>query len=207
MKSLTHRLSRLKPSCFKISYSPTYTSFLPNHIAVNASHPLHIAQRRLRNEQKKEGLWWHVTNGTDLSKSSCVRHWARRRLTQAFVDELRERGYDDKGKMVDAGEVQDSYVQRVLKSGRRVDVTGSLRMHGVPLLVPAKYEKVKEEVRGVVEALVQSAVDEALELKGEERSGGSTTKRPQSHRPQNQRPQADQECVVSSAADETKGTC
>jgi hypothetical protein len=102
---------------------------------------------------------------------------------QAFVEELRARGYDKSGKLVDASAIKDSYVARVVKSGRSVDLTGSLRMHGVPPLVPAKYEAVKEEVRGIVDALVQCAVDAALEFRGEgERSAG--TRRPQIQRSQ-----------------------
>lgn len=184
MKAIAHRLSRLKPTTFKLSYSPTYTSFLPNHIATNASHPLHIAQRRRQQDHKKEGLWWHATNGIDISKSSCVRHWARRRLKQAFVEELRARGYDETGKLVDKSKLQDKYVANVVRQGRSVDLSGSLRMHGVPPLVPAKYEAVKEEVRGIVDALVQIAVDAALGFVGEGERSGLGQRRPQIQRSQ-----------------------
>ncbi|KAF3046052.1 hypothetical protein E8E12_010697 [Didymella heteroderae] len=189
MKPL-NRLARLKPALFKLSYSPAYTSFLPNHIATNTSHPLNITQRRLLKQRKQEGLWWHTTTGTDISKLSCVRHWALRRLKRAFVEELRERGYDESGKLVDVGKIEDAYVQRVVKSGRRVDMAGSLRMHGVPTLVPAKYEKVKEEVRAIVDALVQTAVDAALESRAEESRDKASERRPHAQRAQSQRPTA-----------------
>ncbi|KAJ4399035.1 hypothetical protein N0V91_009731 [Didymella pomorum] len=162
MKPL-NRLARLKPTLFKLSYSPTHTSFAPNYIAANPTHPLHITQRRLLKQRKKEGLLWHTTTGVDVSKSSCVRHWALRRLRQAFVEELRDKGYDESGKCVDFSKIEDGYVRRVVQSGRCVDMQGSVRMHGVPTLVPAKYETVKEEIRGIVDALVQTAVDAALD--------------------------------------------
>jgi hypothetical protein len=182
-----NRLAHLKPSLFKLSYSPLHTSLLPNHIATNTSHPLNITQRRIRKARKEEGLWWHTTSGTDVSKSSCVRHWAQRRLRQAFVEELRDKGYDESGKMVNVERIQDSYVRRVVKSGRPMDMAGSLRMHGVPLLVPAKYEKVKEEVKAIVGALVQTAMDAALDMRGEKLRNAHGSRGPQAQRPQKQR--------------------
>lgn len=100
------------------------------------------------------------------------------------MEELEERGYDQSGRLVDVDKVQDLYVQRVVKSGRNADLTGSLRLHGVPSLVPAKYGKVKKEIREVVDMLVQSALDSALELRGEASSGGPVTSRPQNQRTQ-----------------------
>lgn len=190
-----NRLARLRPTLFKMSYQPTYTSFLPAYIAMSSMHPLKITQRRLLEQRKKEGLWWHTTAGTDISKSSCVRHWASRRLRKAFVEELRQRGYDESGKLVDVGKIEDAYVQRVIKSGRRVDMHGSLRLHGVPTLVPAKFERVKEEVRGIVDALVQTAVDAALEMRFEDSRHGESRimapeRTPQTQRPKNQRSSA-----------------
>ncbi|KAJ4340587.1 hypothetical protein N0V95_007462 [Ascochyta clinopodiicola] len=195
MKAVAHRLSKLKLKTCKVSYSPTYTNYILNHIATNASHPLYIVQRRHKQEHKKEGLWWHATNGVDISKSGCVRTWARRRLRQAFVEELKQRGYDETGKLVDSSAMQDRRdVMNVVGLGRSVDLSGSLRMHGVAPLIPAKFEAVKEEVRGIVDALVQSAVDTALGLAGEgekssglgqrlARGGPEQARRPQERRP------------------------
>lgn len=168
MKALAARLSKLKFTTLKVSYSPTYTNHFVNHIAISPAHPLHISQRRRQQSRKKEGLWWHATNATDISKSGCVRTWARRRLRQAFIEELKAKGYDETGKLVDKNAMQDKTdVMNVLRLGRGVDLAGSLRMHGVGPLLPAKFETVKEEVRGIVEALVQSSVDTALGFAGE----------------------------------------
>lgn len=168
MKTAINRLSKLKLKTVKISYSPTYTNFILNHIATNPAHPLNISQRRRQQEHKREGLWWHATNATDISKSGCVRTWARRRLRQAFVEELKVLGYDETGKLVDETAMQKRRdVMNVLRLGRSVDLTGSLRMHGVGPLVPAEFETVKEEVRGILEALLMSSVDTALGFAGE----------------------------------------
>ncbi|KZM18697.1 uncharacterized protein EKO05_0006647 [Ascochyta rabiei] len=198
MKAVAHRLSKVKLKTFKVSYSPTYTSYIINHIAANPSHPLYLVQRRRKQELKKEGLWWHATNGIDISKSGCVRTWARRRLRQAFVEELKQKGYDETGKLVDAAAMQDRRdVMNVVRLGKSVDLTGSLRMHGVGPLIPAKFETVKDEVRGVIDALIQSAVDTALGLAGEgEKSSGLGQRSAragapeQARRPQERRPLA-----------------
>lgn len=190
MKTVVTRLSKLKLKTFKVSYSPTYTSYIPRIIASNPSHPLYITQRRRQQGQRKEGLWWHATNGTDISKKSTVRTWARRRLRQAFVEELKVKGYDETGKLVDATALERRDVINVIKTGRSVDLIGSLRMHGVAPLVPAKFETVKEEMRGVVDALVQSAVDQALGFAGEGERSGGLRQRPQNRRPLGSRPVA-----------------
>lgn len=179
MKIAVSRLSKLKLKTVKVSYSPTYTNFILNHIATNPAHPLYISQRRRQQEHKKDGLWWHATNGTDISKSGCVRTWARRRLRQAFVEELQAMGYDETGKLVNATAMQDRRdVMNVLRLGRSVDLAGSLRMHGVGPLIPAKFEQVKEEVRGIIETLVQSSVDTALGFEGEGKKSSGLGQRP-----------------------------
>lgn len=185
MKGVVHRLSKLKLATFKVSYSASYTSYIPRIIATSPSHPLYITQSRRQKELKKEGLWWHATNGTLLSKKSTVRTWARRRLRQAFVEELKAKGYDKTGKLVEATAMQERRdMMNVVGLGRSVDLTGSLRMHGVGPLIPAKFEAVKKEMRSVVDALVQGAVDTALGFgaKGERSNG--LHQRPQSRRPQ-----------------------
>lgn len=79
------------------------------------------------------------------------------------MTELKERGYDETGKLVDKAKLAErADVMNVVRRGGSVDLTGSLRMHGVGPLITAKFEAVKEEVGGMVEALVQSAVDTAL---------------------------------------------
>lgn len=163
-----HRLSKLKLKTFKVSFSPTYANWIVNHIATNPAHPLYISQRRRQQEIKKDGLWWHSTNGVDISKSGCVRTWARRRLRQAFVEELKAKGYDETGKLVDATAMQERIdVMNIVRLGRSVNLTGSLRMHGVGPLISAKFVDVKKEVRGIVDALISGAVDTALGFAGE----------------------------------------
>ncbi|KAJ8113708.1 hypothetical protein OPT61_g4229 [Boeremia exigua] len=174
MKAAVNRFSKLNFKTCKVSYTPTYSNHILNHIATNPSHPLYTSQRRRQQEHEKKGLWWHATNGTDISKSGCVRTWARRRLGQAFAEELKAKGFDEDGKLVNATAMQDRRdVMNVLNLGRSIDLTGSLRMHGLGPLIPAKFATVKEEMRSLVELLIQNSVDTALGFSGEgERSSG-----------------------------------
>ena len=168
MPFLAHRLSKLKLTTFKPSYSPSYANLSTNHIASNTAHPLCIAQRRRQQERPRHGLWWCATTGLDVSKSSCVRTWARRRMRHALLEELKAKGYDETGKLVDKHAMKDEpVVQQVLARGRSMDLMGTLRMHGINPLLPAKFETVRADMRSIVEALVQTAVDNALGVTSE----------------------------------------
>ncbi len=168
MTPVVNRLSKLTFKTCKVSYSPNYIKSGVNHIATNPTHPLHITQRRRQQEQKKEGLWWYATNAIDTSKLACVRTWARRRLRNAFVEELKAKGYDENGKLVHTTVLQERKdVMNVLKQGRSIDLTGCLRLHGLAWLVPTKFETVKAEMRNLVDALVTAVVDIALGFSGE----------------------------------------
>ena len=84
------------------------------------------------------------------------------------MEELRDKGYDEMGKLVNKNAMQERRdVMNILRLGRSIDLTGSLRMHGVGPLIPARFETVKEEMRGIVDSLIQGAVDTALGFRGE----------------------------------------
>lgn len=149
MKSVFSLLARQQLKTFKVNYAADYKTFIIQHICTDPSHPLQEAQRRRQRERKKEGLWWHATTGVDLAKSSCVRAWARRRLRNAVTEELKARGYDEKGKLLNANTIKG-----------KADLTGSLRLHVQLPLLPAKFVEVKEEVGKVLDALLQGAKNE-----------------------------------------------
>jgi hypothetical protein len=178
MPSIAHRLSKLKLTTFKPSYSPSYANLSTNHIASNTAHPLCIAQRRRQQERPRHGLWWCATTGLDVSKSSCVRTWARRRMRHALLEALKAKGYDEKGKLVDKEAMRDEpVVQQVLARGRSMDLMGTLRLHGINPLLPAKFETVQADMRRIVGALVMTAVDNALGVAGEgQKTGGLDTR-------------------------------
>jgi hypothetical protein len=150
------KLSKWQPKFFKVMYSPEYKTFIQNYVVADRSHPLHQAQTRLSGERKREGLWWHVTTAGDLSKSSCVRSWSRRRLRNAIVEELRLRGYDENGKLLKTRST--NVIEGTTKASpvSTYDIEGSLRLHALAPLIPAKFTDVKAEVGDLVDALLEA---------------------------------------------------
>ncbi|KAF1852073.1 uncharacterized protein K460DRAFT_362833, partial [Cucurbitaria berberidis CBS 394.84] len=174
IKTVISLLAKQQPTTFKVSYASDYKPFIIHHVATDSSHPLYETQKRRQRERKKEGLWWHATTGVDLNKSSCVRAWARRRLRNAIKDELQQRGYDATGKLVDLKAIQHrTDLMDLLRQGKTLDLTGSLRLHVQPPLIPAKYAQVRAETGHVVESILQAIKDKA--------SGISSIKKTKSH--------------------------
>jgi hypothetical protein len=100
-----------------------------------------------------------VARHHELSKSSCVRAWARRRLRNAVVEELKLRGYDDTGKPLPVDESPKSAAAVLPKSTAPTmpELTGSMRLHVQAPLIPAKFPAVRAEIGHVIDQLVRAA--------------------------------------------------
>ncbi|KAJ4356029.1 uncharacterized protein N0V89_004056 [Didymosphaeria variabile] len=156
MKVITGLLSRFKPKTFKISYAPEYKTFLQHHAVGDPLHPMHILRRREMEARKREGLWWHVTTGVDLSKSGVVRSWCRRRLRNAFTEGLKERGFDEFGRLMNAAALPEyRRLERTSERNEDWSLTGSVRLHIAPALVTARYADMREETDAVVAILLE----------------------------------------------------
>lgn len=153
--SVPFRLSKQQAKFFRIQYSSDYKTFIPNHVTADRMHPLNETQRRLQEARKKEGLWWHVTSGVELSKSSCVRSWARRRLRTAVLEELTARGFNQNGKSNSPGTSNTETLRTPPAMHNPMDLTGSLRLHILAALLPAKFVDIKTEVGSIIDALVE----------------------------------------------------
>ena len=152
--SVLSLVAKQPPKTFKVYYTTVYKSLFTNHVATDPAHPLYETQRRRQAEKKKEGLWWHATAGADSAKSSCIRTWARRRLRNAVVDELKARGYDETGKFAKPKDVpQRADLMARVGAGRTLDLKGSLRLHVQPPLIPAKYVDIRAEAGALIDAL------------------------------------------------------
>ncbi|PVH98376.1 hypothetical protein DM02DRAFT_484075, partial [Periconia macrospinosa] len=140
-KSLSRRLNTFNSTAFRVLYAPDYQTFVTNFILTDRQHPLYPIMVRRNEERKKEGIWWHVTTTNDLSKSSVVRSWCRRRLRNAFTDALKTRGFDRFGRLVDAGalEVPFRSLANVVKDKPDFQLRGSFRFHAQVPVIPAKY--------------------------------------------------------------------
>jgi hypothetical protein len=153
MNRVFSQLARHQSKFFKINYTPEYKTFIINYVVSDPSHPLHEAQKRRSMDRKQEGLWWHITTGADLSKSSCVRSWSRRRLRNAIVEELKAHGYDENGRLVKRKASDSGGILTTIATG---DLKGSLRLHAQAPLIPAKYVDVKTEVGQVIKTIVSA---------------------------------------------------
>jgi hypothetical protein len=152
-------IMRTPPACFTVSHSHDYKTFMLQHVLADRTHPLHETQKRRQRQRKREGLWWHVTTSSELSKSSCVRAWARRRLRNAVVEELKLRGYDDTGKPLPVEESTKIAAAVLPKSTAPTmpELTGSMRLHVQAPLIPAKFPVVRAEIGHVINQLVRAA--------------------------------------------------
>ncbi|GAM89626.1 hypothetical protein ANO11243_076650 [Dothideomycetidae sp. 11243] len=102
---LTARKTALPPLRLRIDHTSNpinwSTSTRLAKLAQDERHPLsEVAARQLR-IHATHPLNWHVATSTTVSRSSCVRNWARRRVQSAFKAALRERGWDEHGRVLD----------------------------------------------------------------------------------------------------------
>ncbi|KAK3215115.1 hypothetical protein GRF29_19g2236268 [Pseudopithomyces chartarum] len=157
VKAISGLLSRFRPQTFRIQYSSHHVSFLPHHVASDPQHPLCTLRRREQSVRKHEGLWWTVTSGVDLSKSSVVRSSCRRRLRTAVVQSLRARGFDEFGHLVDHDALlrvrRDLAGQ--LDREHALSLTGSTRLHIMPPLLATKYLDLRTETDSLMDILLE----------------------------------------------------
>lgn len=156
--SVGHHLSRHRFQFFACNHASQYKAFINLRVQEDDQHPLNEVQKRLYQERKREGLWWNVTVGVNLSKAKVVRSWVRRRLQNAFVEELRERGIEQDGRLLGKGRGVERHgiPADVIQQYGSVSLMGSLRLHANPSVVTAKYTDVRKETGVVVDALLLS---------------------------------------------------
>lgn len=157
VKAISGLLSRFRPQTFRIQYSPHHVSFLPHHVASDPQHPLCTLRRREQSVRKHEGLWWTVTSGVDLSKSSVVRSSCRRRLRTAVVQSLRARGFDEFGRLVDHDALLRARhdLAGQLDREHALSLTGSTRLHIMPPLLATKYLDLRTETDSLMDILLE----------------------------------------------------
>jgi hypothetical protein len=114
-------------------------------------------RRREQSVRKHEGLWWTVTSGVDLSKSSVVRSSCRRRLRTAVVQSLRARGFDEFGRLVDHDALLRARhdLAGQLDREHALSLTGSTRLHIMPPLLATKYLDLRTETDSLMDILLE----------------------------------------------------
>lgn len=157
MTDIKRALSRVKTTNFKLAYNPGYNTHVVHHLAEDKLHPLQVLRSRELRQRKREGLWWHVTTSLDSSKSSVVRSWARRRLRNAFKEELVARGFDEFGRPAQAETLLSGTGVKSDAPGS-VSLTGSVKLHVNSPLIAASFADLKRET-GVIIDVLRGAIE------------------------------------------------
>jgi len=77
-------------------------------IALERDHPLHIRTQRRLAEFDPKILHWAVHVPVEVNKKAIVRSWVKRRVREAFGAELKGRGWDLEGRVVQGGEAKEA---------------------------------------------------------------------------------------------------
>jgi hypothetical protein len=109
-------------------------------------HPLEPRIKYLYETRERGILWWSVTHSEVYHLKRVVRSWCARRLRNAFRDALRDRGFDEDGRLL----VLDSNGNIIDKKNR---LKGTLELRMRNRLVEAKYVDVVEQAGRIVDEL------------------------------------------------------
>ena len=136
----------------RINYSSRYNpSVSALEFLADKQHSLHLPTLANYNARPTVGLWWLVTSNTMLGKKAVVRHWCSRRMREAFVEALKQRGFD--------------------KTGTRLmghNLTGTLHMLTLPVILKANFDVLKKEAGMVIEYLAESSRRQTMPMGGTE---------------------------------------
>ncbi|KAL2042647.1 hypothetical protein N7G274_004406 [Stereocaulon virgatum] len=95
-------------------------------------------------DPQKEGLWiMCAANNVQVPK--VVRGWGRRRILQAIVEELRERGFDRHGKRLETRHEEATELGQQEKTDRLEVLVGTLHIGAQPKILLAEHTEVRRQ--------------------------------------------------------------
>ena len=123
-----------------------------SHVLRSHVHHRYEAVIKGRYDVVQEGLWLMFTSNT-MHRKKIVRSWAKRRVTQAVVQELKARGYDEKGRKLDFGAVLED--QGGKGGDRCPDVLiGTVDVAVLNHSVDMSFVEVQKQAGGLVEEIL-----------------------------------------------------
>jgi len=136
----------------RVAISPTHKiSYAASNVLKDTSHVLHAPTRQryeaLLNgtyDERQEGLWIMFTSNPMDSKK-VVRSWVKRRVALAILEELKRRGFDQKGRRManlEGGPVPDVLV-------------GTVDIEVLKKCIEAKHEEVRRQAGLVVQEILR----------------------------------------------------
>ena len=88
-----------------------------------------------------------------MHKKKVVRSWARRRVAQAVMEDLRGRGFDDEGRRIDGGAIVGG--EQVKGEGRCPDaLIGTVDVEVMDQCVETKYAEVQRQAGLIVDEVL-----------------------------------------------------
>ncbi|KAF2737516.1 hypothetical protein EJ04DRAFT_510174 [Polyplosphaeria fusca] len=156
MSQAIQKIPKQNFTCFHLLLNSSYKAFKLHPFLKDVQHPLNPVYQRKRDARDQTGLWWHVTVNSKSAKKKVVKSWLRRRLRNAFIESLKERGVDEDGKLVcDAkGYKHTGILGQMLEQGQELSLKGSLNLQALNPLVTAKFADVKKQTGKVVDTML-----------------------------------------------------
>lgn len=108
-----------------------------------------------RYDEIREGLWL-ITTSNPMHKTKVVRSWARRRVSQAILEQLRARGFDGNGRRIAALETASpGYNSREgLVNARPDALVGTVDIEVLNPCVQKDYKEIQRQAGALVESVM-----------------------------------------------------
>ena len=147
----------------RVEISPKHKlSYPTNQILNDTSHVLRgpLLQRYGdvlggQYDPHQEGLWVMCTSNT-MQGPKVVRSWARRRIAQALVEELKSKGYDRRGKRVESvGDIREN--SKAKEEGDMPEMlVGTVAIETLPKSLEVKYKEVQRQAGLIVKEILKT---------------------------------------------------
>jgi len=143
--------------CYQLCHSAEAILKDPSHVLQPGLRQRYKPIMTGRYDELREGLWLMFTSNP-MHKKKVVRSWARRRLAQAVVEQLRLRGFDGKGRRVATASTAEESPKKILgetaTEGIPEALVGSVDIEVLNLSVEVKYEEVQRQAGLLVDEIL-----------------------------------------------------
>ena len=169
---------------FYVRYSPSYDPPGRLQTVIDEGNPIRFPLQARYDQRPRVGLWWTTTVFIGTFPKSAVRTHVKRRLSNAFLDALRDEGYDKDGlkfRNIELGSDgrNGSSGDRIApprwptpsgvdsqKSSKPHDLIGTLAICAREGALTEKYDVVKEEASKLAQYLIHFARTTSDERRG-----------------------------------------
>ena len=105
-------------------------------------------------DPREEGLWIMCT-GNNMQVPKVVRGWSRRRILQALVEELRERGFDRQGKKLETRHGEMARLGQQEETDRLEVLVGTVSIGTQPKILLTEYAEVRRQAALIADEVLR----------------------------------------------------